>query len=47
MYIDEKDEKIIITSYFLKDSPAEKAGLKEGDQIISINNFPTKGLNIE
>lgn len=40
-----KDEKLIILSP-IEDTPAWKAGLKAGDEIVSIDGIPTKGLNL-
>lgn len=41
-----EDEKIIIVSPY-KDSPAEKAGLKPKDEIISVDGVPVQGLNVQ
>ncbi|NMB83829.1 S41 family peptidase [Candidatus Roizmanbacteria bacterium] len=40
-----KDYRIVIVAP-LKDSPAEKAGLKSGDFIVKIDGQPTKDLNL-
>lgn len=41
-----EEQKIIIVSPY-KDSPAEKAGLKAKDEIISVNGELVKGLNVQ
>ncbi len=41
-----EDEKIIIVSPY-KDSPAEKAGLKPKDEIVSVDGNSVKGLNVQ
>lgn len=45
VYIEEKDSDITITGT-IKDSPGEKAGLKKGDIIISIDDKEIKGINV-
>ena len=44
--IEEKEGHIIVNS-IMKDSPAEKSGLKKGDTIVSIDNVKIKDLNLE
>ncbi len=39
------DEKILI-GHIVRNSPAEKAGLKEGDEVIAINNDINHNLNV-
>lgn len=41
-----KDDKIVVIAP-MEGTPAEKAGLKSGDEIISIDGKPTKGLSIK
>lgn len=44
--IGSEDKKIIIVSPY-KDSPAEKAGLKPKDQIVSVDGENVEGLNVQ
>lgn len=46
VYIEEKDSYINIIEV-IKNSPAEKAGLKEGDLIVSIDDTDTKGIQLD
>jgi carboxyl-terminal processing protease len=46
MEIDVKDEVLTVITP-LKGTPAEKAGIKAGDQIIAIDKKPTDGLSVE
>lgn len=41
-----EEEKVIIVSPY-KDSPAEKAGLKPKDEIVSVNGKSVQGLNVQ
>ena len=41
-----KDDRIVVIAP-MEGTPAEKAGLKSGDEIISIDGKPTKGLSIK
>lgn len=43
-HIEFQDEKLIIVSV-VKGAPAEGAGLKAGDQIVSVNKRPLKGMS--
>ena len=45
MQIDIKDQKLVVVSP-IKGSPAEKVGIKSGDQIIKIDNTDTTGMNV-
>jgi carboxyl-terminal processing protease len=46
MELGTKDGKIVVVSP-LKDSPAEKAGIRSGDQVIGVDNKPTDGLAVD
>lgn len=39
-----KDNGTTIVDFVIKDSPAERAGIKEGDLVVKINGQPTKDL---
>jgi len=41
-----RDKKLMIIAIF-PDSPAEKAGLKSGDSILTINEEPTDGMSLD
>lgn len=46
MEVDIKDDALTVVAP-LKGSPAERAGVKSGDKIVSINNVPTYGMSVE
>jgi carboxyl-terminal processing protease len=46
MELGTKDGKVVVVAP-LKDSPAQKAGIQSGDQVIGVDNKPTDGLAVD